>query len=188
MEQEKEFLADKEELLCVLDEEGNKTGKYELRSLVHKNGLFHNEVALWIIDKENKSVLIQKRSPNKIHNPNKIGLCAGHVVADDTLEETVFKEAREEIGVDLSDYKLNFLIRLKRYDQNQKCFSYHYYIFAKIDVSKVKIQKEELTDVFYIDYQKLKEKVKNNDEDISLSWKTVYNPVFEKLDKIILDI
>ena len=35
-------IADKEELLKVLDENGNETGNYENRSLVHSNRLFHN--------------------------------------------------------------------------------------------------------------------------------------------------
>lgn len=55
-----EKVADKEELLKVVDENGNYTGKMEKRSIVHKDKLFHNEVALWIIDKENKKSLIAK--------------------------------------------------------------------------------------------------------------------------------
>ena len=63
-------VADKEELLKVLDDNGKYTEKLEKRSIVHNDKLFHNEVALWIIDKENKKVLLQRRSPNKKQNPN----------------------------------------------------------------------------------------------------------------------
>ena len=53
------LVADKDnELLQVLDENGNPTGRFEKREIVHVNKLFHNEVALWIIDKENKKVLL----------------------------------------------------------------------------------------------------------------------------------
>ena len=71
-------VADKEELLKVYDENHNFTGKYEKRSIVHEKQLFHDEVALWIIN-SNKEVLLQKRNPNKKINPNKYALCAGHV-------------------------------------------------------------------------------------------------------------
>lgn len=64
-----EKVADKEEMLKVVDENGNYTGKMEKRSIVHKDKLFHNEVALWIIDKGNKKVLLQRRSPNKKTKP-----------------------------------------------------------------------------------------------------------------------
>lgn len=41
-------VADKEELLKVLDKNNKETGKLEKRSVVHNQKLFHNEVALWI--------------------------------------------------------------------------------------------------------------------------------------------
>lgn len=94
-------VADKEELLRVLDEFGNYTGIKEKRSIVHKSKLFHNEVALWVIDKENKQVLLQRRSPYKQQSPNKLAICAGHVVDDETIEETLEKESLEEIGIDI---------------------------------------------------------------------------------------
>ena len=50
-----ELVSDKEdELLQVLDENGNPTGRFEKREIVHVNKLFHNEVALWI---DRKSVV-----------------------------------------------------------------------------------------------------------------------------------
>jgi len=182
-----ELSADKEELLYVLDDDGNSTGKLEKRSYIHEHGLFHNEIALWIIDKENKKVLLQRRSPNKIINPNKFGLCAGHVVGDDTIEQTVFKETMEELGLDLKNYDIKFLAKLKRIETYQKCFSYHFYIFAKLDLNDLNIQKEELTEIFYIDYETLKQMVENQDKNISEGWKKTFKPIFEKLDEIILN-
>ena len=97
-----ELVADKDdELLQLLDENGNPTGRFEKREIVHGNKLFHNEVALWIIDKENKKVLLQRRSPNKKQNPNKLALCAGHVVGNETIDEALEKESNEELGLDI---------------------------------------------------------------------------------------
>ena len=47
-----------EELLLVLDENGNSTNKLEKRSVVHNDLLWHNEIALWILNLEDKSILL----------------------------------------------------------------------------------------------------------------------------------
>ena len=66
------IIADKnDELLEIVDENGEPTGRFEKREIVHGNQLFHNEIALWIIDKENRQVLVQRRSKYKKQNPNK---------------------------------------------------------------------------------------------------------------------
>lgn len=123
-----EKVADKEELLKVVDENDNYTGNMEKRSIIHKEKLFHNEVALWIIDNENKKVLLQRRSPNKKQNPNKLALCAGHVVGDETIDEALRKEAQEEIGINIDNYDVKKLTTIKRTEPQNYCFSHHFYI------------------------------------------------------------
>lgn len=177
-------VADKEEMLKVLDEFGNYTGKMEKRSIIHNNELFHNEVALWIVDKENKKILLERRSPNKKIFPNRLGLCAGHIVEDETVEEALKKEAYEEIGINIDDYDVKKLMLIKRQDKNNYCFSHQFYIDSYIPIDKFNIQLEELTEVLYIDYEKLKKMAKNNDERVVFKW-IYYKDIFAKLDKII---
>ena len=97
------MIADKDDgLLKIIDSNGKTTGKYERRAIVHSHQLFHNEVALWIIDKENKKVLLQRRSPNKKQNPNKLALCAGHVVEKENTLKTLYQaELSQQIGAAL---------------------------------------------------------------------------------------
>ena len=180
-----ELVADNDnELLRVLDENGNPTGRFEKREIVHVNKLFHNEVALWIIDKENKKVLLQRRSPNKKQNPNKLALCAGHVVDKETLDEALEKEAKEELGIDIKNYKIEKLITIKRTEPRNHCFSHHYYICKTIPIETFTIQKEELSEVLYMDYEHLKQLVKQNSDEVVFKWE-FYEPVFNKLDEII---
>lgn len=179
------LVADKDdELLRVLDENGNPTGRFEKREIVHVNKLFHNEVALWIIDKENKKVLLQRRSPNKKQNPNKLALCAGHVVGDETIDEALEKEANEELGLDIKNFKVKELITIKRTEPRNHCFSHHYYICKTIPIETFTIQKEELSEVLYMDYEHLKQLVKQNSDEVVFKWE-FYEPVFNKLDEII---
>lgn len=186
MKNTSEYKADKDdELLHVLDENGNNTGRFEKREIVHKNRLFHNEVALWIIDSKNKKVLLQRRSPNKKQNPNKLALCAGHVLLDETIEDALKKEASEEIGIDIEKYDVQKLAIVKRTEPNNYCFSHHYYIDKYIPIEKFKIQEEELTEVLYVDYEKLKDMVKQGSDEVVFKWNDVYKKVFDLLDKII---
>ncbi len=178
------LVADKEELLKIYDDEYNFLG-YEKRSEAHEKRLFHDEIALWIINKKDKTVLLQKRSARKKQNPNKYALCAGHVVEDETIEQALIKEAEEEIGVDLKAYEYKPLITIKRTEPQNYCFSHHFYILADIAIKDFKIQEEELSEVRYFEYEKLKELVKNNDESVVFKWNEVYIKVFNELDKII---
>ena len=179
------LVADKDdELLRVLDENGNPTGRFEKREIVHVNKLFHNEVALWIIDKENKKVLLQRRSPNKKQNPNKLALCAGHVVGNENIAEALEKEAKEELGLDIKNYDVKKLISIKRTVPRNHCFSHHYYICKTIPIETFTIQKEELSEVLYMDYEHLKQLVKQNSDEVVFNWEA-YEPVFNKLDEII---
>ncbi len=163
-----------------------KRGGEISRSEVHARQLFHNEVALWIIDKDNKKVLLQKRSPNKKLNPNKLALCAGHVVSNETIEEALFKEASEELGLDLKKYNVFKLETVKRKEPNNYCFSHHFYIFENKPIEKYKIQKEELSELLYMDYENFKNLMKNEDESVSYKWHTgEYDKLFKKLDEII---
>ncbi len=179
--------ADKEELLRVLDADGNFIGEYKNRSEVHKDKLFHNEVALWIIDKNNKKILLQRRNKNKLSNPNKLAICAGHVVEDETIQEALFKEAQEELGLDLKRYKFKRLITIKKESPKNYCFSHHFYIIAQIPISDFKIQEEELSEVLYMDYDELLARVKNGDEEVVFKWNETYKIVFDMITKIILD-
>ncbi len=164
---------------------GGATGKFEKRSVVHANQLFHNEVALWILNKKDKTVLVQRRSPYKKQNPNKIALCAGHVVGKESIKEALFKEAKEELGLDLEKYAVMPLIIAKRTEPNNYCFSHHFYIFEDKPAEKYKIQKEELSEVFYLPFEKFKDMVCNNDPDVAYKHSAYYDKIFEMLEEAL---
>lgn len=178
-----EKVADKEEMLMVLNEDGTSTGRLEKRSVVHRDELWHNEVAIWVLDTEHGKVLLQRRSPNKKQNPNKLALCAGHVVGTDNIEDTLRAEFFEELGLDISNYEVNKLTVLKREMSNNNNFSHSFYIEKFIPLNEMKIQEEELSEVLYMDYDELKKLVKKNDDSVVFKWQT-YENIFEMLDKI----
>lgn len=175
--------ADKEELLKVYSDDGTYLGM-ELRSKVHDEQLFHVEVAIWIIN-SNKELLLEKRSLSKKLNPGRYSLCAGHVVGDDSVEDTLIREAHEEIGLDLQGYNYQYVTVVTRREPKNYCFSHHYILFADVSLANLTIQTEELSEVIFMDYQEFKHRVQRNDDSVALRWNEAYQEVFRCIDKKI---
>lgn len=87
------------EYLEVYDSNGNGTGEKALKSIVHKKGLHHATIHLWIYTKRGE-ILIQKRSLRKILNPGVWDVSvAGHIHFNETYINAVVREAFEETGI-----------------------------------------------------------------------------------------
>ncbi len=90
-----------DELVDILDAEGNPTGESLLKSEAHRLGLFHPTVHVWCYDKKG-FVLLQQRGKEKTNFPLKWDISvAGHVSAGETLTEAAVREVHEEIGVEI---------------------------------------------------------------------------------------
>lgn len=173
-----------EELILILDENGNSTGKLEKRSVVHEKLLWHNEIALWILNPKDKTLLLQRRAANKKSNPNKLAPCAGHVTGYDTIEKSVIREAQEEYGIDISKYKLNYMRTIRCKNPNNNCFSNHFYILADIPLADFKIQEEELSEVLYISLENLKNLVFSNSPEVAIRNNKINEEIFASFEEI----
>ncbi len=135
------------ELIEIVDENGNYTGQVMDKEEAHDKNLLHNEVGIFIIN-DKKEILLQKRSANKRFNPNKWGLCAGHVDAYETLEEAALREIKEEVGLDVSIEELipygEKEVTIK--DSNSH-ITYFYYVKCNKKEDEFIIQEEELSKV-----------------------------------------
>ena len=69
------------ELLDVLDENGNASGRFHERGKPMNNGEYHLEVSVWI-ENDNGDYLISQRSPTKTF-PNMWECTGGNAVAGD---------------------------------------------------------------------------------------------------------
>lgn len=158
------------ELIEVLDENGQKTGQILDKEIIHQNGLWHREVAVWIFNSKGET-LVQRRAASKKMNPNQIGLCAGHVPKNEDSITAMIREISEELGIQIEPKSLNFLITEKKEKSFpnglvNRIFNDVYYLIIDREISKFKIQKEELSEIFWIDYMNLKERIFNNDPEI----------------------
>lgn len=89
-----------EEMLPVLDEEGNVTGK-ATRSLCHSGSrILHPVVHLHIIKSDRSGLLLQKRALTKLIQPGKWDTSVGgHVSFGEDIPEALRREASEEASL-----------------------------------------------------------------------------------------
>ena len=120
-----------EELVEVLEENGGSKGFSVDKSFAHKEGICHGISAVAIVD--NGRVLLQKRSKNKKTEPNKWDLSsAGHIDYNETKEEAMVREIKEELGLDVNEDELelidNNLIKFQLKDTYLNHFTYLFII------------------------------------------------------------
>ncbi|MBT8324622.1 MAG: hydrolase, partial [Winogradskyella sp.] len=53
-----------DEIIDIVDQDGKPTGKSALKSIVHKEGLPHNTIHLWLYT-DDGNILLQQRSHKK---------------------------------------------------------------------------------------------------------------------------
>ena len=100
--------AEQLELLDILDETGLPTGEQKTRLDIHKEGLWHRSIHLWIV-KENRYVLLQRRSRLKDLEGGMIDVSVGgHFAAGESFVD-VLREAEEEVGLSVSPADLTYL-------------------------------------------------------------------------------
>ena len=172
------------ELLDVVDTSGNKTGKVLDRDTIHKNNILHYEVFCMILN-DKKEVLLQKRSPNKKHNPNIYGITAGHVPLEETFKKAMVRELKEELSLNIKedDLKEYAPSRIKIREKNSNV-SFYYYIICNMKPEDFIIQKEELSEVRWFKVEEIVDMIKNHDPRVV--WKEDAIPFFEIVNTMII--
>ncbi len=145
------------ELWEVLDDKGNPTGeimkKYDKK--VFDRGLYHLGSDVWIINSENK-ILIQKRSENKRLEPNVWAMTGGSVIVGENSLETIVREAKEELDIEIDPNKLELVTKFK----TGNVWIDTYILKNDYDISKMKFQKEEVSDARWATWNEIDELVK----------------------------
>lgn len=160
-----------EEFFDVLTEDGEFAGRVESRKNCHKYGLWHKAVALFIINSKNE-VLLQKRSANKRMWPNLWDISAGgHVLAGEFGFQAIIRELKEELGIEVEKNDITFLgasISVnEKNDVINKHFNEYYIVNKEVDTSKLKLQPEEVSEVKWVDKEKIVSMINNNYQDIT---------------------
>lgn len=176
----------KEEFIEVLDENGNGTNRILPISEIKKKGYYHRVISVMIIN-SNKQILLCRRDSKMHIFPNLwAGFINGHIKAYENSVDASIREIEEEIGLKVSKKELNYLYTKK--DNNStgtteyinNVFYDHYLIVKEIQIDKLKLQPNEVSEVKLIDFDEFKLLVKNKDTNLVPNYDD-----FEKMIKII---
>ena len=179
-----------EEKFDVLNELGEFTGKVATRDECHTNGLWHRAVYAFIVDRD-FNVLLQKRSANKKLWPNKWDVTiGGHVNAGEFGRQALIRECREELGIDISDDDIKYLVgTTSRYNKNGYINNHYdecYLITKDVNINDLVLQKEEVSDAKYFSKDEIIKRINNNYD--GLTEKEVSWSIFKRiLERIVLE-
>ena len=176
------------EFIDVLDENGKKLGIVRNRELVYKNGDWHRTVHVWLLNSKHE-LLIQKRASNKETFPNLWAISiAGHVRSGEDAIGTALREIKEEIDLTVSPDMLIHLFDIKRKQiHNNGFLNVHdtvYLLKYDLDINKAKLQKEELSEIKFIDYLEFENKLINHDPNF-VPYSEEHKLLFEYLKNML---
>lgn len=162
------------EFLDELNENGDKTGRVIERETAHRDGILHATSQIYIYRKNGGriEILLQRRSHDKDSFPDLWDIsCAGHVPSGETYDSNAIKELREELGLDLplADLKRIALFRTSKkavfrgvpFCDEQ--LSAVYITEYSVPEETIVFQKEEISEVRWMDAEEIEQKLSQND-------------------------
>lgn len=145
-----------DELVDLLDDTGALVGKQCLKSVAHKEGLYHPTVHVWCYTDADSKILLQKRGATKATFPSLWDVSvAGHIHAGEDPVKAAIREIKEEIGLKVSKYDLFQIGTFKSEHFHSDCCidrEFHHTFVCELTVpfSSLKKQKEEVEDLILI--------------------------------------
>lgn len=160
-----------EELFDVYNRYGEKTGDVVARGEAHRTGACHRVIHLWIVN-EHGQVLIQQRSADKDAGANLWYVSVGgHIAHGEGIEETLIRETREELGLDITgmlksiEYLYSFKETLIEQDGlfwDEEFFDV-FVLRANFAIEALVLQKEEVQAAKYVAYEAFREAILGRD-------------------------
>lgn len=150
------------ELFDVLDDDGHVTGYVQERQVVHRLGLRHMTVHLWLhrVKDGYTQLLFQKRSAHKDSNPGCYDISsAGHIDAGDEPLPSAIRELSEELGIQAAPEEFRFIGLCPNYSEKEfyghpfrdNELSYVYLVDKKADIADMTLQASEVESVMWMD-------------------------------------
>ena len=138
----------------LYDANSNVTGLTYYKGDKVPEGYYPMVVMIAIQNSEGK-FLMQKRVEEK---GGDYGVTGGHPKSGETPYEGIISEVQEELGLDISNEEI---IEFESGCDGVDCFKM-YYVNTDIDLDKLTLQEEELTEVKWFSIEELKQMVEEN--------------------------
>lgn len=150
------------ELLDVYDNDLKLTGKVikrgDNKEVLGKDE--HIAISVIFLQNEKGEFLLQRTSKEKF---SKVASTGGHVQHGETPYTAIIREVGEEIGLDISKDNVQYIGYLL-YDMPIR---HIYYLKKDIDISKLKLQKEEVEKVMYLSVDEIMKYIDNGEMQTS---------------------
>ena len=160
----------KEEFLEVYSPKGTKTGQKKSKSEIHRKGLFHSTVHVWIFTEEG-NILIQKRSKKKELNPGVWDVSvAGHIKFNENIKKAAKRETLEETGININTEDLLKIGVYRSINIHPTAIDkefFHTYIL-KIDKNSINLdfKNNEVDDLKFISIEEMESLIKEENNKI----------------------
>lgn len=159
------------EQITEVDKKDNVIG-LRPRDEFYTGEYIHRSSHLILFNSKNE-ILIQKRAPDKKWHPNLFTFAVSGTVANESHEDCIKKETKEELGITVT---AKFLFKFPLFGKFDK--SFHAIFIGKSD-KKIKPDKKEMTEIKWVSVNSLKEDLAKNPNK--------YTPPFRKGMKIYFD-
>lgn len=183
------------ELLDVRREDGSLTGEVRERTIAHENGDLHGTAHVWIVRRTAQGaweVLLQKRSRNKDSFPGCYDASsAGHIPAGSDYRESALRELEEELGITAAEEDLKEAFMHLGYAEAEFYgepfknaeVSMVYVYEREVDITRLKLQQEEVESVCWMEYETILKEVREETERGSCEKYCIFFDEFEQLGK-----
>lgn len=135
-----------DELVDILDETGNATGKRAMKSTAHAKGWFHPTIHVWLYTEDGK-VLIQQRGKDKDTHPLLWDVSvAGHIGAGEDIETSAIREVEEEIGLSISKKdleKIGVFSSVHKHREDLIDCEFHHTFLCELKLPFEKLKKQD---------------------------------------------
>ena len=155
-----------------------------------KQNLLLEAVQLWIINPNTKQVLMQKRSSNKVNDASMIDVSSsGHVKSTETPMQAILRESAEEIGIKpeelVQELKKIMIVEcdFAKLGRKGRYFTHEYVAYLDNPLSYYTKQNEEVEKLFFMSYEELKERIRNNEPNVRIPHNKETEELLQKIDE-----
>ena len=159
-------------LIDVLSTSGLRTGETLPRSEIHRLGKPHRAIHLYLFNSRNE-LLLQRRSLTVDNYPGVLSISVlGHVDAREYSATTVRREIEEELGLDTSALKIDFLFTYfsqatlsESYIDRQ--FNDIYVTHTDLDLALIRFDPSEVSEIVFVPFERFQKMLSDPASDLA---------------------
>lgn len=182
-----------DEFIDIIDKNGKPIGKSELKSVIHKKGLYHHTAHVWFYTSVGE-VLLSQRSAKKTICPLLWDVSvAGHIDSGETIKQAAVRETKEEIGLTISESdlkKIGVFECFQKYKNGVIDNEFHNTFIAELKVSITELtpQLEEVEALKLVSFEVFNELIENagTNNHFIASNKSYYTTVLQNIKQTVI--